>query len=93
MKDGNIRDMVSALVEVSKEFGQTEQLRERIRGIVIGEMNERSKLEKELYEALQAAQCHLEYCGYGDSWERECASEQKLEQKIQNALRAYEAAN
>lgn len=39
-----------------------------------------------LREALQAAQAHLDYCGYGDKWERECAAEEKLEEKINDAL-------
>ena len=45
-------------------------------------------LEKTLLEALREAQGHLEYCGYGDKWERECAKEAKLEQKIQAAIDA-----
>lgn len=48
-------------------------------------------LVKQLYEALQAASEHLDYCGYGDSWERECARESKLEEKIAAALKAAEA--
>lgn len=39
-----------------------------------------------LREALQAAQQHLEYCGYGDKWERECAVESNLEERINSAL-------
>lgn len=39
-----------------------------------------------LIAALEAAHAHLEYCGYGDSWERECAVEEKLDQKITDAL-------
>lgn len=37
-------------------------------------------------EALMAAQRHLEYCGFGDNWERECADEEKLPQKIEEAV-------
>lgn len=40
----------------------------------------------ELLKALQKAQAHLEYCGWGDSWERECANEDKLPAKIQTAI-------
>ena len=40
----------------------------------------------ELREALQLASDHLDYCGYGDSYERECARESKLEEKIEQAL-------
>jgi hypothetical protein len=42
----------------------------------------------QLKYALQAAQAHLEYCGYGDLWERSIAREQKLEEKIKKALLA-----
>lgn len=28
----------------------------------------------DLYAALEAAEEHLDYCGYGDNWERECAA-------------------
>jgi len=41
---------------------------------------------KLLREALVAAKDHLEYCGYGDNWERECAEAQGLEKKIEAAL-------
>lgn len=37
-----------------------------------------------LHDALQAAKDHLEYCGYGDSWERECA--EGLSDQIEEAL-------
>jgi len=39
-----------------------------------------------LREALEAAHSHLSYCGYGDSWERECAKDEGLDDKIQAAL-------
>lgn len=44
-------------------------------------------LPEELREALQAAADHLEYCGYGDKWERQCAVESKLPEKIDAALK------
>ena len=39
-----------------------------------------------LVGALGAARAHLEYCGYGDSYERECAKQEKLPQLIDEAL-------
>jgi hypothetical protein len=48
-------------------------------------------LIEELVAALKAAKDHLDYCGYGDRWERECAKEAKLEQQIDNALAKAEA--
>ena len=47
---------------------------------------------KKLVEALDAAETHLDYCGYGDSWERDVAAIQKLPDQIAEALaqaRAY----
>lgn len=41
---------------------------------------------KKLRGALEAAKRHLEYCSYGDHWERECARQEKLEEKIDAAL-------
>lgn len=41
----------------------------------------------QLASALQAASDHLEWTGYGDNWERECARSSKLEQKIEDALK------
>ncbi len=42
----------------------------------------------ELLEALKAASEHLDYCGYGDSWERECAVAAGLEKQIAAAIEA-----
>lgn len=41
---------------------------------------------KAIAEALQAAVEHLDYCGYGDSYERECAREDELPEKLEDAL-------
>jgi hypothetical protein len=51
-----------------------------------------SKLEKQLTKALRAASDHLDYCGYGDKWERECAEAEKLSEKIEAALDAARKA-
>ena len=44
-------------------------------------------LIKQLGETLQKASDHLDYCGYGDSWERECS--QTLEKDINKVLENY----
>lgn len=44
------------------------------------------KVSAELLAALKAAHAHLDYCGYGDSWERECADASKLDEKITAAI-------
>lgn len=41
---------------------------------------------KQLKKALTNAQEHLEYCGYGDNWERECAESSDLAGTISKAL-------
>jgi hypothetical protein len=43
-------------------------------------------LEKQLYTALKEAHAHLEYCNYGDEWERSCA--EGLDKQIRAALDA-----
>lgn len=43
-------------------------------------------LVRQLVEALSKSKDHLEYCGYGDRWERECARDSKLAEKIEAAL-------
>lgn len=35
---------------------------------------------------LKEATDHLEYCGYGDSWERECAVKDKLPERLNKFL-------
>ncbi len=40
-----------------------------------------------LVEALTKAAEHLDWCGYGDRYERECADEAKLPQLIEAALK------
>lgn len=48
-------------------------------------MDDKAKIAL-LRDALKAAEEHLEYCGYGDRWERECAFGAELPTKIQEAL-------
>ena len=43
-----------------------------------------------LKEALKAARDHLEYCGYGDRWERECAYDRGLPDLINQAIEQAE---
>lgn len=38
---------------------------------------------KQLALLFQEARSHLEYCGYGDNWERECAKEDKLPERLE----------
>ena len=46
-----------------------------------------SKIERTLLRALKKAFDHLEYCGYGDKWERECAMEEELPKLIEKAIK------
>ena len=41
---------------------------------------------KELYDALVLAYNHLEWCGYGDKYERECARDERLSQTLATAI-------
>ena len=54
---------------------------------------EEKKIFEQVVDALQEASSHLDYCGYGDSWEREGAYDQKLPEKISTALMAAEKLN
>lgn len=49
---------------------------------------EEHKVFNQVVEALQDAESHLSYCGYGDSWESECAYKENLPDKIEKALSA-----
>lgn len=44
----------------------------------------------EVEGALKEAVDHLEYCGYGDSWERSCAFEARLPERLKAALSGKE---
>lgn len=39
-----------------------------------------------LLSALTKAKEHLDYCGYGNEWERECADAINLEEEINTAI-------
>ncbi len=52
-------------------------------------MSSKDELIRTLGEALCKASDHLDYCGYGDNWERECAVEQGLEEEIEGAVGKY----
>jgi hypothetical protein len=41
---------------------------------------------KDVQEAFQEASSHLDYTGYGDKWERECAEHANLPEKVSNGL-------
>ncbi len=48
------------------------------------------ELIKILGVALTEARDHLEYCGYGDSWERECALDGGMDKRLDEAVTKYE---
>jgi hypothetical protein len=74
------REMFGLLERHGRSYYHTESV---ARGVA----REAAKEIKQLADALEAAQKHLEYCNYGDKWERECAEGDKLEEKINVALR------
>lgn len=52
-------------------------------------MSETRDIIEELREALEAAEGHLDFCGYGDSYERSCAGDvpNKIEKALENSRR------
>ena len=54
--------------------------------LVTGAHDEIKRRFRELYDLLKEAQRHLDYCGYGDKWERSLAMEAKLPQRIEDLL-------
>lgn len=47
------------------------------------------RIAKKLLKTLVEARDHLSYCGYGDSWERECAGD--LGDRIESTIEQAEA--
>lgn len=50
------------------------------------ELRRLHEVNVELLEVLEAAKEHLDYVGYGDSWERECAHDARLPERIESAI-------
>jgi hypothetical protein len=48
-------------------------------------------LIEQLTNALREAVGHLDYCGWGDRWERECAHASRLPEQLEAAVRAGES--
>ena len=70
----------SLLAEFGYDYYNTESAARRVAEKAVVKINL-------LIDALTAAKDHLEYCGYGDRWERECARHDNLEGKIDKALK------
>ena len=50
------------------------------------------KTIQQMVNALNKSLDHHEYCGWGDSWERECAKHHKLPEQIKDAIAQGEQA-
>lgn len=88
------RQLERELAQRTAECDQWHQQLGELRRCADDLRSELSKAEKDagrLASSLKLARDHLDYCGYGYSWERECAREKKLEEKINEALAAHEA--
>lgn len=59
------------------------------RQIPLGEIVRRANAFDELLKALRAANDCLDYCGWGDSWERECADSNGQTKLIQDTVAKY----
>ena len=47
-------------------------------------------ITQKLLAVLKKAQTHLEYCGYGDTYEKECAMAEKLPEQIADVIKEAE---
>lgn len=45
------------------------------------------ELSQKLLEALVKAEQHLSWCGYGDSYERDCAKDDKLPEFLESVIK------
>ena len=78
MKDHEIREFVNELTEVAEQYGQTQQLRERIRGVVFKaippsflstETEELKKSMKEGFEAQRKAGINVDWFTWQIAWQ------------------------
>lgn len=53
-----------------------------------GKVSSDRQLAQMLFTMLGEAVAHLDYTGYGDNWERECADHSKLPERLERALTA-----
>ena len=58
----------------------------RISSLKDAKIKKLENVNTDLLEALESASEHLDYCGYGDRWEKECAYADKLPEKIEKAI-------
>lgn len=57
-----------------------------------GRVSADRQLAQDLFTLLGEAVAHLDYTGYGDSWERECADASKLPERLDAVLERGRAA-
>ncbi len=91
--DGPPGPTAGRFVEVENELGASIKVGEWIKradGFWVLRISNMHELIKKLGKALKDASEHLDYCGYGDNWESECALERGLDKDIEKAVRAYE---
>lgn len=48
-------------------------------------------LDAEIYQIIEEISDHLDYCGYGDKWEREVAKEHKLPEKMSKLVEYFKS--
>jgi hypothetical protein len=73
--------------QVADLTAENERLRDEVKAWPVRALNNALKVREELNEvrvALKAANDHLEYCNFGDSWEREGTG--PLKEQIAKAL-------
>ena len=80
-------DIKECLLDIYSDGGEWEDFEPHIDDI----LSRIAALEARLKEAvvmLDEAHKHLEFCGYGDACERDCARDDKLDQRITAILEA-----
>lgn len=80
------KTIVAQTIIAQSKLKAKSQLDKRLKKKMSLAKNQRTTM-KILLEALQASLQHHEYCGWGDEWERGCAREQKLQDKIEAAVK------
>ena len=58
--------------------------------VLLNKLDDCDETITELKNLLAEAIFHLDYCGYGDSWERECARDSGMIKRMDNALEKYD---
>jgi hypothetical protein len=82
-KPGQIQALADRIANSKGLVGLVDAERARV---ALGELITCRAANEKLLSALKSAQAHLEWIGWGDSYERSCARESRLEEQINEAI-------